>query len=159
MRGRISFSLATGLCIFMSTACFATTVEPVSGDLQINRPGHGFQKVSETTVVAPGDLLMVSPNGTANVFFPDGCKFVLQPGSVLTVAAISPCAAKSFAQAPGTPGGPPGFPPGGPPPGGPLDPYAAWGFGGVVLGLTGFIGYEIYHSEHNTIPAPRPASP
>jgi hypothetical protein len=154
MRGGTTLSLATGLCFLMSTACFATTAEPVSGDLQLNRPGHGFQKVSETTVVEPGDLLMVSPNGTANVFYPDGCKFVLQPGSVLTVAKLSPCAAKSFAQAP-----PQNGPPGGPPPPDPaFGGVGAWGFGAATLGLTGFVGYEIYHAEHTTT-APRPASP
>jgi hypothetical protein len=136
----------------MSTACFATTVEPVSGDLQLNRPGHGFQKVSETTVVEPGDLLMVSPNGTANVFYPDGCKFVLQPGSVLTVAKLSPCAAKSFAQGQAQEGPPP-------PLGSPFGQVGGLAFGAATLGLTGFVGYEIYHSEHNTVPAPRPASP
>jgi len=154
MRRGTAFALAGGLCVLSSTACLATTVEPVSGDLSLNRPGHGFVKISETTVVNPGDLLMVSPNGTANVFFPDGCKFVLQPGSVLTISAISPCAAKSYGQAPPQ-GGPPGGPPGGPL-GDPLGEAGALGFGAVALGLTGFIGYEISQAGKNTTPLPPP---
>jgi hypothetical protein len=148
MRGGIAVALAVGLCLFMGTACLATTVEPVSGVLQLNRPGQGFVKVTVSTVVNPGDLLMVSPDGTANVVYTDGCKYVLQPGSVLTVAAISPCASKSFAQG-ATQEGPPS----------PFGDAAAWGFGGAVLGLSGFIGYEISQSGKTTIPTPRPASP
>jgi hypothetical protein len=145
MRGGSALALAVGLSFFIGTPCFATTVEPVQGDLSLNRPGQGFKKVSEPTIVQPGDLVMVSANGTANVFFSDGCKYVLQPGSVLTINAISPCAAKSFGQAP---------PP--PPNGqqtGPFDDPAAWGFGAAVLGLTGFAGYEISQSNKNTKPA------
>jgi hypothetical protein len=149
----MTLALALGLSLLMGTTCFATTVEPVSGDLQINRPGQGFRKVSESTIVNPGDLLMVSPNGTANVFYPDGCKYVLQPGAVLTVAAISPCASKSFAQGQAQEGPPP--PPGGPP----FGDAGAWGFGAAVLGLTGFVGYEISQSGKTTTPKPRPASP
>ena len=147
MRAGITFALATGLSLWLSTTCFATTVEPVSGVLQLNRPGQGFEKVTATTAVNPGDLLMVSPDGTANVLFPDGCKFVLQPGSVLTVSAISPCASKSFAQGAAQETSP-------------FGEAGAWGFGAAVLGLSGFVGYEIWHSGKTTAPLPpRPASP
>ena len=148
MRGGLISTLTAGLCLFMATACFAATVEPVSGELQINRPGQGFVKITASTVVNPGDLLMVSPNGTANVLYPDGCKFILQPGSVLTVSALSPCAAKSFAQG-AAQEGPPGLPPFGQP--------GTLAFGAAALGFGGFIGYEIY--ESHKAPPPRPASP
>src|ERR1700683_2816816 len=140
MRGGTALAV-TGLLLLLATPCFATTVEPVQGDVSLNKPGHGFQQIAETTIVEPGDLVMVSPNGSANVFYADGCRFVVQPGAVLTIAAISPCASKSFAQAQPQTGLP-----GGPPPGSPFDDATAWGFGGAVLGLSGFIGYEISKS-------------
>jgi hypothetical protein len=148
VRGRSTLALVVGLSVLTGTRCLAVTVEPVSGDLSINRPGQGFQKVSEPTEVNPGDLLMVSANGSANVFYPDGCRFVLQPGSVLTVAAISPCAANSNAQAP---------PQDTPPAGSPFGDPVVWGAGAAVLGLAGFVGYEVSHAGKTT--TPRPASP
>jgi hypothetical protein len=41
---------------------------------------------------------MVAPGGTATVVYDDGCKVAVQPGSVTTIAPLSPCASGSSAQ-------------------------------------------------------------
>lgn len=151
MRRALPFAVAVGLSVLLETAAFAATIEPVGGDLSINRQGLGFQTVSGTTLVNPGDLVMVSFYGSANVFYPDGCKIVLQPGSVLAIAALSPCASRSNAQA--TPDNSP-FPPDAPP----LGQAGALAFTAAALGLTGFAAYEIAQA-HKSTPAPAPASP
>jgi hypothetical protein len=147
MRRTISFAVAAGLLVLLATQAFATIVEPAGGTLSINRQGLGFQTISETTLVNPGDLVMVDFYGSANLFFPDGCKIVLQPGSVMTIGPLSPCAAKSLAQ---------GQAQEGPPGGSPLDPVGASAFTAAALGAGGFVAYEIFHK---TTPAPHPASP
>jgi len=150
MRRKLPFAVAAGLSVLLVTEAFATIIEPVGGALSINRQGQGFQTTSETTLLNPGDLVMVDIHGSANLFFPDGCKIVLQPGAVMTIGPLSPCAAKSLAQGQAQEGPPP--PPGGPP----LGPFGVSAFTGAALGTSGFIAYEIFHKS---TPAPKPASP
>ena len=123
-----AFSLMAG------TACSAATIVPIKGDLSINQ-GQGFQKVAGLVQANPGDLVMVSPDGSAKVTYPDGCKVNLQPGVVMTITDLSPCASKSYAQQGGG------------------NPYLPLAFGAGVLGVGGFVGYEAYHSTSTTSPA------
>ena len=96
---------------FLGTACFAfaflattlswaATLEPGQGDLTINQ-GQGFQAVNGRIDANVGDSIMVSPNGSATLSYGDGCQVPVQPGSVVTIAPLSPCASGSMAQQPG----------------------------------------------------------
>jgi len=89
-------TLIVGSCLAMGTASWAATVEPVQGDLSVNQ-GQGFQKVGGRIDAREGDSVMVSPNGSATVSYADGCKVTLQPGAVMTIGALSPCASGSNA--------------------------------------------------------------
>lgn len=94
---RYLYVLCFGLSLFVATACRAATIEPVQGDLSINR-GQGFQKANGLIDARVGDTVMVGPNGSATVTYPDGCKATVQPGAVTTVGALSPCASGSYAE-------------------------------------------------------------
>jgi hypothetical protein len=137
----LTLATATAAVVLFATACPAATLVPVRGQLSVNH-GQGFEQVSGATEASAGDSVMVSPDGSANVVYDDGCKIALQPGSVMTIAELSPCASGSYAQEP--------------------DRFGLAGavFGGVVLGVTGFVAYEISQSSSTTsTPAPAPASP
>jgi len=43
---------------------------------------------------------MVGPNGSAVIAYNDGCMVNVEPGTVKTVATLSPCASGSYAQTP-----------------------------------------------------------
>jgi len=82
--------------MFVGTACLAATVEPVQGKLSVNQ-GQGFEQINGRIDANVGDTVMVSPNGSAIVSYPDGCKVNVQPGAVTTIAPMSPCASGSYA--------------------------------------------------------------
>jgi hypothetical protein len=99
-------SLICGICsaaIFASSALAQTaqtaqtaTVEPVQGNVSFSQ-GQGFQRVDGRVQANIGDSVMVGPDGAANVVYPDGCQASIQPGVVVTIAPLSPCASGSFA--------------------------------------------------------------
>jgi hypothetical protein len=91
MRNWLTLVAGIGLGLFVATACSAATVEPEQGVLSVNQ-GQGFEQVNGPTQVNTGDTIMVGPNGSALVFYPDGCKVNVQPGQVVTITAVSPCA-------------------------------------------------------------------
>ena len=152
MRRALPFSLAvvTVLSILAGTPSLAAVIEPVGADLSINRQGQGFQTVSQTTIVNPGDFVTVSLKGVANIFYPDGCKVTLQPGAVMVIAPLSPCAARSNAQAPGPDNR--SFTPEGP-------PFGREAVIAAAVGVGSFTAYEIYQAHKTNGPAPQPASP
>lgn len=88
-----TFCLAMLLC----TSSWAATVEPGQGTLTVNQ-GQGFQPINSRVDANVGDSVMVAPGGSATVVYDDGCKVDVQPGSVTTIAPISPCASGSYAQ-------------------------------------------------------------
>lgn len=127
----VIFGVAGALCL--ATACSAATIEPGQGQLSVNQ-GQGFEPVNSRIDARVGDSVMVSPNGSALVSYPDGCKVNVQPGAVVTIAPLSPCASGSYAE----------------------DQPNFWMpviWGGVVLGTLGFVGYEISQSTKTTTPA------
>src|ERR1700739_4001472 len=91
-------SLVGAFCwaLLLSGSTWAATLQPGEGSLTINQ-GQGFQPVNNRVDANVGDSVMVAPGGTANVVYDDGCKVQVQPGSVTTVAPISPCASGSYA--------------------------------------------------------------
>jgi hypothetical protein len=83
--------------LFFPTGSWAANVQAVQGDLSINQ-GDGFVPINGRIDANVGDSLMVGPNGSATVSYPDGCQVNVQPGAVATIAPISPCASGSMAQ-------------------------------------------------------------
>jgi hypothetical protein len=88
-------SLIGGSLLLGSTS-WAATIEPVQGNLQLNR-GQGFQPVNSRVDANVGDTVVVGPGGAAAVTYSDGCKVSVQPGAVTTIAPLSPCASGSMA--------------------------------------------------------------
>jgi hypothetical protein len=134
---------------FLGVACFAfafltsalswaATIEPGQGDLSVNQ-GQGFQRVNIGIDANVGDSVMVSPNGSATVSYPDGCQVPVQPGSVVTIAPLSPCASGSVAQ---------------------FSDSGDWGpplMGAAFIAAIGFAVYGITQANKNSTPSP--ASP
>jgi hypothetical protein len=88
-------SVIGGSLLFVS-ASWAATIEPVQGNLQLNR-GQGFQPVNSRVDANVGDTVVVGPGSAAAVTYSDGCKVSVQPGAVTTIAPLSPCASGSLA--------------------------------------------------------------
>lgn len=131
---RLVGTLCVACSLVVGTACYAATIEPVQGQLSVNQ-GQGFEPVNSRIDANVGDSVMVSPNGAAVVAYPDGCKVNVEPGAVMTIAPISPCASGSYAQ------------------GGPTFTTGGLILGGAALGGLGFVGYEISQSSKTTSPA------
>lgn len=137
----VTLATVAAAVVLFATACPAATLVPVQGQLSINH-GQGFEQVSGQVEANAGDSVMVSPDGSANVVYGDGCKITLQPGSVMTITELSPCASGSYAQD--------------------RDHFGIGGivFGAVVAGVTGFVAYEISQSSNTTnSTSGAPASP
>ena len=83
--------------MLLSSSTWAATLEPGQGSLTINQ-GQGFQPVNNRIDANVGDSVMVGPNGAATVVYDDGCTVNVQPGAVMTIAPLSPCASGSYAQ-------------------------------------------------------------
>lgn len=95
---RALLGTACFLFVFLTSALsWAATLESGQGDLLVNQ-GQGFQRVDGKVDANVGDSVMVGPNGSATVSYPDGCQVPVQPGSVTTIAPLSPCASGSMAQ-------------------------------------------------------------
>jgi hypothetical protein len=140
--------LVTALCFacatLMSTSSWTATtalaapakgalVAPVKGVVLINR-GKGFSEIKKPVKLRVGNAVMVGPESAAIIAYGDGCKVDVAPGTVETVAQLSPCASGASAQA------------------GPGSDYSqSCGPNGIncvfwpVFGAgVGFIAYEIY---------------
>jgi hypothetical protein len=129
--------LMTGL---MAGASWAATVEPVQGNLSVNQ-GQGFQPVNSRVNANVGDSVMVSPGGAAAVTYADGCKVQVQPGTVTTIAPLSPCASGSLADDSNS------------------NAYMI-GAGVAAAGAVGFGLYEIFRNNNSSSSAAnRPISP
>jgi hypothetical protein len=133
-------ALCFGSSLVIATASWAATVEPGQGDLSVNQ-GQGFQKATGRIDARVGDSVMVSPNGSATVAYSDGCTIKLQPGAVMTIGALSPCAAGSYADDD-------------------KNDAALYVIGGGLAAALGFGIYEIIQFSHSgNNPAIRPVSP
>lgn len=134
--------LGLGGAALLATACSAASIEPVQGQVSVNR-GKGFEPVISRTDAKVGDSVMVSPDGAAVIAYADGCKVDVHPGAVMTITPLSPCASGSYAK----------------------DHHPDYTlsavFGGTMIGVLGLAGYEISKStsSSNSAPSSTPASP
>jgi hypothetical protein len=129
-----------GGSLLLVSASWAATIEPVQGNLQLNR-GQGFQPVNSRVDANVGDTVVVGPGGAAAVTYSDGCKVSVQPGAVTTIAPLSPCASGSMADD---------------------NNQNGLYFLGVAagFGLAGFGIYEIiHHNNNNSTAENHPISP
>jgi hypothetical protein len=94
---RLSGALAAAVLSVVISSARAATIEPGQGNLSVNQ-GQGFRPVNNRIDANVGDAVMVSPGGSATIVYGDGCKVTAQPGAVLTITELSPCASGSFAQ-------------------------------------------------------------
>ncbi len=78
------------LSLFLGPAVLAATVQPVEGDVLINR-GSGYEPVSGPTQAKVGDSVMASPGGSARVVYDDQCSVAVKPGRVVAIAPEPPC--------------------------------------------------------------------
>ena len=85
-----------GCSLLLVSASWAATIEPVQGNLSLNQ-GQGFQPVNSRVDANVGDTVVVAPGSAAAVTYADGCKVSVQPGAVMTIAPLSPCASGSLA--------------------------------------------------------------
>lgn len=119
----------------------AAIVEPGYGDLTINQ-GQGFKPVTSRSSANIGDSVMVGPSGSATLTYEDGCKVNVQPGAVVTVAPLSPCASGSNAQT-----GPNYYPDSD------NDPLWGWVVGILAAGGLGAAIWQASKDHGNTQPA------
>lgn len=120
--------------VLLSSSTWAATLQPGEGSLTINQ-GQGFQPVNNRVDANVGDSVMVAPGGAATVVYDDGCKVQVQPGSVTTVAPISPCASGSYAA------------------------DSDWGAIAMGVGVLGLVGAGIWAATNNPNTNGTPASP
>jgi hypothetical protein len=78
--------------ISFSASVFAATVNSTGGQVLINR-GDGYKQVAGSTQGNPGDTVVANPGGSGTIVYPDGCVVDVMPGTVVTIAAQSPCTA------------------------------------------------------------------
>jgi hypothetical protein len=121
---------AIGCALLLASAAGAATIEPVQGNLSLNQ-GQGFQPVNSRVNANVGDTVMVGPGGAAAVTYPDGCKVPVQPGTMTTIAPLSPCASGSLADDNNS------------------NNLYVLGAAAAGFGLAGFGIYEIVHHSNN----------
>jgi hypothetical protein len=71
-------------------SAFAATVTTIEGRVQVNA-GTGFHQIPRSTQVAPGGSVMAGPGGKGEIIYSDGCRVLVNPGSVVVVSRESPC--------------------------------------------------------------------
>ena len=76
-----------------STSSFAAMVNATQGQVLVNQ-GSGYQQVAGSVEAGPGARVVANPGGSAQILYDDGCAVLVQPGSVYTIAAESPCLAQ-----------------------------------------------------------------
>jgi hypothetical protein len=133
--------LSIGCAVLVASPSWAAIVEPGYGDLTINQ-GQGFKPVTSRSSANIGDSVMVGPSGSATLTYEDGCKVNVQPGAVVTVAPLSPCASGSNAQT-----GPNYYPDSD------NDPLWGWVVGILAAGGLGAAIWQASKDHGNTQPA------
>jgi hypothetical protein len=85
-------SVALLAFLYSISAVHAATLFNIQGPVSVNR-GDGFQSVSGTIEVKPGDRVMVGRDGRAELSYDSACINVINSNSTAIVAGQSPCTA------------------------------------------------------------------
>ena len=87
---RKTCSLAVLAALGSSVAAEAATVDNVAGIVSLNK-GSGYQRVGSGAMAAPGDIVMTSANGSAQIIYSNGCVEDVGPNSVVAVSEGPAC--------------------------------------------------------------------
>ncbi len=90
LKMRYVLTLAVLAAVGLSAAAQAATVDNVSGAVSINK-GSGYKRVGSGAAAAPGDIIMTSAEGSAQIVYPNGCVENVGPSSVVTVSEAPVC--------------------------------------------------------------------
>lgn len=74
-----------------SGQALAAQVNPLDGPISINR-GSGYGAVGAPTSAGTGDRIMAGQGGKAEIIYENGCRVVVEAGSVVTITDPPPCA-------------------------------------------------------------------
>ena len=83
--------------LMLGTAADAAMLAGIQGRVLVNS-GGGYQAVSGSLELKPGDLVMAGPGGGASLSFEDGCVTAVGPGAVVAISQHSPCVTQVQAQ-------------------------------------------------------------
>jgi hypothetical protein len=95
MRFTARFALVSWLLVASSTSQ-AATLHSIEGDVMINR-GDGYEFARAEVDLDPGHHVIVSPTGSAQILYPDGCDVSVLPGTVVPIRKQSPCSLETGA--------------------------------------------------------------
>lgn len=87
---RYVFALGVLAGLVVSAAAEAATVDNVSGIVSLNQ-GSGYKRVGSGAPAAPGDIIMTSAEGSAQIVYANGCVEDVGPSSVVTVGEDPVC--------------------------------------------------------------------
>lgn len=76
--------------LMMSVAAMAATVQDIQGNVWVSR-GDGFAQVKDPITVEDSDTVMAGPNGGATIVYSNGCRFVVEPDTVVPVGQNEQC--------------------------------------------------------------------
>ena len=119
------------LSLLANVPADAATLNPIGGTVFTRTGGQGFQRVTSSIEVQPGDTVMVAMDGSARIVLPDGTVITVAPGQVVTVPQSSGTALVDG-----------------------IDPSYALLGGAAAVGL----GVGIYYATKKS-DSPKPASP
>ncbi len=137
-------SLVGAFCcaMLLTSSTRAATLEPEQGEVWINH-GQGFLRVYGPADAKVGDNVMVGPGSTATVVYDDGCRVAVQPGAVMMIGPVPPCASGSQTGNTTLTGS--------------QTDNINWGVVGLGVVLAGAAGVGIYYATKSTTASP--ASP
>jgi hypothetical protein len=79
------FAIAIFALSLIGGQAAAATLTVLQGSVMVNR-GSGYQPVTGSTEVAPGDQVIAGPDSQAMLAYPDGTSALVEPGDVVSVA-------------------------------------------------------------------------
>jgi hypothetical protein len=94
-------ALSCAACI-VSSGVQAATLGAIQGNVLVNR-GGGYETVSGSTNLRPGDTVMAQAGGSAQIVYPDGCVVPVEVGGVVSVGEASPCLKLGWLEVPEIP--------------------------------------------------------
>jgi hypothetical protein len=73
------------LSLLAGIAAEAATLNPIGGTIFTRTGNQGFHRVTASTEVGPGDIVMAALDGSAQIVLNDGTVIAVAPGQVVTI--------------------------------------------------------------------------